>query len=321
MENTKSSMTKIVFFGTPAFAVPFLTELSDDPDIEVVAVVCQPDKPKGRGAKLQPPEVKVSAESLGLKVNQPKSLKSEKIVSDLKNLDADLFVVVAYGKIIPQGVLDIPPKGTLNVHPSLLPKYRGPSPMQWVIASGDKKTGVSIMLLDAGMDTGPILEQEEIKIDDRETYESLTRKVHEIGPELLARTLKAHVKGEITSSPQKDEDASLTSLITREDGHIDWTQSATSIDRLVRAYNPWPGTWTIWKRNDDSLRLKIIEAEPIDASVDANHGRVVVEDDQLKVSCGEQVLRILEVQLEGKAKMKAGAFIRGYKDIDGALLS
>ncbi len=309
----------IVFFGTPAFATPFLQGLIDDPDTEVVAVVCQPDKPSGRGRNLIPPAVKVLAQENSITVLQPKSLKSDAVKPRLESIGADVFVVVAYGKLIPQAVLDIPRLGCVNVHPSLLPRYRGPSPMQWAIRQGDAQTGVSIMLLDDGMDTGPLLSSAAITLDQGETYLSLVEKVHAVGPNLLLQTLREYSRGAISPSPQGDENVSVTRLLTRDDGLIDWNESAESIYRKMRAYSPWPSAWCVWKRDDGSeIRLKFLKVSVSD--IQAEIGCVRNEEGALIVGCGKGVLEIHELQPEGKPKMKAEAFMNGYQDFVGSKL-
>ena len=310
-------MTKIVFFGTPDFSVPFLSALIKDSEIKVTAVVCQPDKPAGRKGEITPPAVKSFAIENGVDVLQPTSLKKEDSIDLLKKLNADLFVVVAYGKIIPQEVLDIPTRGSINVHPSLLPEYRGPSPMQAAIAEGDDMTGITIMELDAGMDTGPILAQETISLDGDETYTSLQAKVHLHGPDLLIETLKRYAAGEITPIAQDNSRATLTSLLTRENGHVDWSSPMIQIERKVRAYNPWPGTWTMW--NDK--RIKILKAQPSDFNAELEPGTVQIKDDQIFIDCSNGTLEILELQIEGKAVMSSKEFLIGHKNIDGAVLT
>src|SRR3989338_4529192 len=214
-------MIKIVFFGTPDFSVPFLKELILDSDIKVVCVVTQPDKPSGRGGQLNPPSVKILAEAEQIPVLQPSSLKTDQeIEKKLHALHADLFVVVAYGKIIPKQILKIPANGCLNVHPSLLPQYRGPSPLQWAISEGEAQTGVTIMLLDEGTDTGPLLASELITLDAEETYDSLVKKVHLIGPRLLVSTLKRYLRNEIILLIQDESKATMTRLLAKEDGHV-----------------------------------------------------------------------------------------------------
>jgi len=310
-------MIKTVFFGTPDFSVPFLSALLDNPDVDVVAVVCQPDKPVGRKGTIMPPATKVLAEEKEIEVYQPASLKNNEAIVQLASYEADVFVVVAYGKIIPQSILDLPNNGALNVHPSLLPEYRGPSPMQAAIAHGDDQTGVTIMLLDAGMDTGPILAQNSITLDADETYASLQAKVHRDGPRLLVDTIKRHVAGEIVPIPQDDSRATLTSLLTREDGKIDWTAPLIQIERKVRAYNPWPGTWTMW----GDKRLKILKAHPADFNADVPPGTVTLKEGKMLVDASDGTLEILELQLEGKRAMDAATFISGNPGIEGAKMT
>jgi methionyl-tRNA formyltransferase len=313
---------KTVFFGTPEFSTPFLTALIDDPIIEVVAVVTQPDKVRGREKGPSPCPVKVIAQAHSIPVLQPVSLKTDPTVHDtLKELGADLFVVVAYGKFLPKSILQLPPHGSVNVHPSLLPRHRGPSPMQWAIAQGDVQTGISIMLLDEGMDTGPLLATTAITLDADETYTSLQKKVHLSGPSLLVTTLKQYLNGTIHPVPQQDKLATTTRLLKKEDGHIDWDQPMARIERQARAYEMWPGAWSVWKRSEnDSLRLKWTKMRCADFTADVPPGTVVIENNQLFVDTADGTIEILEVQPEGKPKMNAQAFIQGYQNINGAQL-
>lgn len=314
---------KIVFFGTPTFSVPFLQALIDDPSIEVVAIVTQPDKPRGRGHDLSPSPVKILAQDHVIPVLQPASLKKDQgIKHSLEQLNADSFVVVAYGKIIPENILSVPPLGCINVHPSLLPRHRGPSPMQWAIASGDDQTGISIMLLDEGMDTGPILASETITLDDNDTYITLEKKVHMRGPQLLCNALKAFHNGTIKPIPQDDERATMTRLLSREDGHINWCDSMEVIERKSRAYDPWPGVFSNWERKAGvCLRLKLSNLEPVDFKADVPPGTVVTKGGELFVDCKDGTLKIGSIQAEGKQRMNAHAFIQGHPDIRGAHLS
>lgn len=314
---------KIVFFGTPAFSTPFLQTLIDDPETEVVGVVTQPDKPVGRGGEVQPSPIKMLALSNHLPVFTPTYLKTDpKIQETLRYLNADLFVVVAYGKLIPQSILDIPPHGVINVHPSLLPRHRGPSPMQWAIAEGDVFTGVTIMLLDAGMDTGPILSFERIDLSAEETYTTLSQKVQITGSRLLIQTLKRHMNGEIVPLAQDETKATVTHLLDREDGHINWSEPMEVIERKSRAYIEWPGLWTVWSRTaEEQMRLKILSVRPADFLADRQPGTVTIKDGQLFVDCGNGTIEVLEIQPEGKQKMNATAFIQGYSDIDRVKLT
>ena len=334
---------KIVFFGSPAFAVPFLKALHNDADVELIAAVCQPDQPAGRGQELAEPAVKTAALAHGIKVLQPATLKDEAVQKDLSAFGADFFVVVAYGKLIPKAVLDIPRLGCVNVHPSLLPKYRGASPMQFALDAGDPETGITVMLLDEGMDTGPILAFDHVEIHDDETLGSLTTKVEQTGPSLLLSTLKRFAAGEITPLKQDDAKATPSRKLEKEDGHIDWTKTAAAIERRVRAYDPWPGTWSVWNRNGKALRLKIIQVSeggvtggggPPDGGPQRSEdttdgggagqaptGTVQIFSKRMFVRCGDDELEILKLQPEGKAAMTAAQFLAGYSDVSGAVLA
>lgn len=283
---------KIVFFGTPEFSVPFLRALIEAPSLEVIAVVTQPDKPVGREKTLTPPPTKILALQHGLPVLQFATLKSDTARETLAALHADCFVVVAYGKLIPQPILELPPLGCINVHPSLLPKYRGPSPIQAAIANGDDKTAVSIMLLDAGMDTGPLLAQEPVEVLPTDTSPTLSERLTKVGAPLLVSTLVGYEAGSIKPMPQSDAGATITKLLDREDGLIDWTDSAEEIDQKIRAYTPWPGCYTVLNKNGKELRVKILAAQLVDGK-----------------------LAILQVQPEGKQPMSYQEFQRGYGQI------
>ncbi|MFH1089576.1 MAG: methionyl-tRNA formyltransferase [Candidatus Uhrbacteria bacterium] len=282
---------KIIFLGTPDLAVPFLEALTNEPDFEVQAVITQPDRPVGRKQILTPSPVKELALAKGITVFQPENLKKDSITPPLHDsiTSADIAIVVAYGIIIPQTVLNLPRLGFVNVHPSLLPKYRGPTPIQSAIANGDKETGVSIMLLDKGMDTGPLLTQEKIILATDETQVSLTEKIKQLGPALLIETIKKYVAGEIEPRPQDDSQAVVCKMLSRDSGKIDWSEPAERIEQKIRAYFPWPGTWTEFAHNGKNIRVKILEAK-------LNNGS----------------LEVLEVQPEGGAVMPYEAFMRGY---------
>lgn len=313
-------MIRIVFFGTPAFSVPFLRALAEADDIEVLAAVSQPDRPAGRGRALSPTPVRAAAETIGIPVIQPTSIKSEETENLLRSFGADAFVVVAYGKLIPKRVLDIPRLGCVNVHPSLLPRHRGPSPIQWAIQEGDAATGISIMLLDEGMDTGPLLACETIGIDDGETYSSLVEKIHGRGPGLLVETMQRYAAGEIVPVPQDHAKATATRLLEREDGRADWTLPMDVIERRARAYRPWPGLWTVWNRNGDDLRIHILDLVPADFRADLPPGTVSRRGGRLFVDAADGTVELRRVQPEGKSPMDASAFLAGYSDIEGARL-
>ncbi len=314
-------MTRAVFFGTPELSVPFLEALSLDPDVETSLVVTQPDKPAGRKKNLVASPIKQKAEALEIECFQPSSLRSKKNIEKLRSVHADVFVVVAYGKIIPRSALELPPHGCVNVHPSLLPKYRGPSPLNAPIANGDRETGISIIVLDEGMDTGSMLGAKTIPLDPRETLETLTKKVMQTGPAFLLDTLKRYVAGKISPEPQNHVKATYTKLLTREDGHIDWHASVERIDRLIRAYEPWPGTWTLWNRSRKELRLKILSAHPSHERAASPAGVVAIKNDRILVACADESLEIDALQPESGQPMSAETFLRGYSDVKGAVLA
>ena len=301
---------KVVFFGTPDFANEFLASLHEDEDILVSAVVCQPDKPVGRKKVLTSPATKDYAKTNRIPVFQPESLKKDpEIVARLTQMEPDVFVIVAYGKILPESILNIPRLGNINVHPSLLPKYRGPSPIQAAIAAGDSETGISIMLIDEEMDHGPILAQQTLSLSPGETPESLREKVVERGAPLLVETVKGYAAGEIQPQEQNHEAATFCKLLKKEDGRIDWTRTAEEIDAQMRAYTPWPGTWTTW--NDKMLK---IHAATVSNGSPIEPGQVEITDDKLLIGTGSTPLEITNLQLEGKQRTTAETFIRGYAD-------
>ena len=310
---------KIVFFGTPAFSLPFFQALSQDPSFEIVAAVCETDKPAGRGHRLTSPPIKLAAQEKGREVYQPETLKDKQVQDKLAAYQADVFVVVAYGKLIPKIVLDTPRLGCINVHPSLLPKYRGPSPLPAPIVNGDVETGISIMLLDVGMDTGPVLAVKKIKLDELETLESLEQKVMTQGPALLVATLKNYAAGKIKPIPQDNAQATVTKKLTKDDGHLDWQKSAEQIERRVRAYNPWPGTWSVWERKGQEVRLKILAVKKIHATASVP-GKIRLVENKIIVDTVDGQVEILKLQVEGKKLINSGEFILGYADIEGTIL-
>lgn len=307
--------TRIIFFGTSDFSAAFLRALIGDATLHVVGVVTQPDEPVGRKKVLTPPPVKDLARAHSIPVLQPTKLKDPAFRDALAALAPDRVVVVAYGRIIPADVLAIVP-GALNVHPSLLPKYRGPSPIQSAIAAGETETGVTIMQLDAEMDHGPVLAQETISVAPDETQESLFTKVVTVGVPLLLATLRAHAQGDITPHEQDHAQATYCALLSREDGRIDWRQPAEVIDRRIRAYNPWPGTSTVWERKHTSLPMKIFSARQSPLTLPPATARVI--DGRLYVGTGTTALELLDLQPAGGKRMSVLAFLAGHHDIDGA---
>ncbi|MDQ5952385.1 MAG: Methionyl-tRNA formyltransferase [Patescibacteria group bacterium] len=295
---------KIAFFGTPAFAAEFLKGLINEPNFEVVAVVSQPDEPVGRKKILTAPPTKMVATAQGIPVFQPTKLKDESFQAALQATGAEIGVVVAYGRILPEAVLSMFPLGCINVHPSLLPKYRGPSPIIAAIANGDQETAVTIMKLVSEMDAGPILAQSTFELAADETQTSLTGKVVEIGVPLLIETLKGFASGTITATEQDHSKATFCKLLTREDGVIDWSQPAQAIDCKVRAHNPWPGTST--------GNLKIFKAIISDRNLPA--AERLIENGRLFIGTGTSALEIIELQPAGGKRMLASDFLRGRQN-------
>lgn len=308
---------RIVFMGTPGFAVLPLEQLVLN-GYQVAAVYTQPDKPTGRGRTLAAPPVRDMALSLKLPVEQPASLKDEEAVERLAEYHPDVIVVAAFGQILPQRVLDIPRYGCLNVHPSLLPRFRGSSPVAGAILAGDEYIGVTIMLLDRGMDTGPILTRAQVPVLLQDTTGSLTERLSFIGARLLIDALLRWTRGEITPRPQSEVGVTYSKPVSKEDGRIDWKLPSVEIGRRVRAFNPWPGCYTRWQ----GKQLKIVVATP---SVGAGTpGQVVTlgkDGVRVGVCTGEGILELLEVQLEGKRAMSAAEFLRGQREFIGIVLS
>ncbi len=298
---------KLVYMGTPDYAVPPLKALYEA-GYEITAVVTQPDKPVGRGRKIQECPVKLLAKELGLTVFQPERIKRAEAVEELKKFEADVFVVAAFGQILSREILMMPRLGCVNIHASLLPKYRGASPIQSAVLNGDEYSGVTIMQMDEGIDTGDILFQKSIKLDENETGGSLFDRLSVLGAELIVEALPAIEKGDFTPIRQDSEAASHTKMISKEEGKINFAKAALSVERQIRAMNPWPSAYTFM----EGRQLKIWAAKSESESSDAAAGTVLYTDkDSFAVACGEGVLHILEVQLEGKKRMGAGDFLRG----------
>lgn len=306
---------RIVFFGTPLFAVPTLRRLHAD-GWPIEAVVTAPDKPVGRRMILTPSAVKTAASELGLTVHTPMSLKDESFWAIFENLKPDLCIVVAYGKLIPQRYLEVPRLGFLNIHPSLLPAYRGPSPIQSAILDGCASTGVSIMVLDEQMDHGPVLAQESWTIPAGFDAPLCEDDLSRLGADLLARTLPSYVKGTL-SHPQNHELATMTHKFERTDGRLDWTKPAFELNNRIRALSANPGTWTTW----DNKTLNIVHAHVYDGPVTtAPAGTVVLQSAQVLVVCGSGALTLESVQLEGSTRQSARDFINGRPRLIGSVL-
>ena len=310
-------MARIVFMGTPDFAVPSLQALARDH--QVVGVVTQPDRPAGRGRRLVAPPVKEAAGALGLEVIQPPTLRRPEAVERLVAWRPDLVVVAAFGQILRPEVLAIPPHGCLNVHASLLPRYRGAAPIPAAILAGDERTGVTIMRMDEGLDTGPMLAQADWPIRPDDTTGSLTADLARLGASLLVEALPGWLEGRIAPRPQDDSQATYCRTLQKEDGLLDWALTASHLDRQVRACDPWPGAYTAWA----GQRLKILRARPLPGRPGpggAGPGRVVDLAPGTGVVTGEGVLELLEVQLAGKSAMDVHAFAQGRRDFVGSTL-
>ena len=300
--------------GTPEIAVPVLSRLVEAGH-DIAAVYSQPDRPSGRGRKLVPTPTKRFAEEHKIDVRQPRSLRSETECEALASLCPEVVVVAAYGLFLPPDVLEIPRLGCLNIHPSLLPRYRGPSPVVSAILTGDEQTGVTIMKLDEGMDSGPLLAQVTVPIAERETAPELTRRLFDLGADLLVDSLPRWSSGNIRAMPQDEGHATFTTLVKKEDGEIVWTDGAERIARKVRAYEPWPGTFTHW----DGKLLKILEASAM--AGDAQPGHVVgLDDGGIGIGTGDGLLAVNRLQNEGRRPSDPQDFVRGYPDFVGAEL-
>ena len=305
-------MAKIVFMGTPDFALPSLKALLAAHD--VVAVVTQPDRPAGRNRQLRRSPIKMLAQAAGIPILQPRRMRAPEAAANIAEYEADLQVVVAYGQILPQPVLDLAPHGTINVHASLLPRWRGAAPIQAAIRAGDAASGATIMLLDAGLDTGPILSTRELALASDETGQSLHDKLARLGAGLLVETLPPYLSGELAPRPQDDSLATYAPQIKKEQGEIDWARPAAAIDRLVRAYTPWPGTYTYWR----AKALKVLAGYACQGV--AKPGRVVERDGSLAIGTGDGLYAPTGLQLAGKKRLTVAEFRNGYGDIIGAEL-
>lgn len=304
--------------GTPEFAVPALKKLINSIYFPSL-IVCAEDKPQGRGLKLKPPPVKIFAMQNNIPFIQPKSLRNPMVQEDLRKYEPDIIIVCAYGKILPSEVLKIPPLGCINIHPSLLPKYRGAAPIQWAIINCENETGVTIMKLDEGMDRGPIIRQKKIPIENDDTAESLHNKLSQTGGDLLIEVIKDIEKGDFTIIEQDHSIATYAPKLEKEHGFLKWEEGAKKIHSFVRGVYPWPGGWTLLKGKVLKIfpfkNYKIVENPPLP------QGMIVeLSEDYISISCGDGVVFIEEVQFEGRARMKVGDFQRGFKLETGIIL-
>lgn len=309
-------MTRVVFMGTPEFSVPSLAELVAA-DYDVVGVVTQPDRPSGRGRKLEPSPVKRFAVEHGLTVLQPETLRPPEAVAELASLHPDVIVVAAFGQILRPAVLALPPHGCINVHASLLPRWRGAAPVQAAILAGDQVTGSTIMLMDEGMDTGPVLSQAALAVHSDETAGNLTARLSQHGAWLLADTLPRWLAGELAPQPQDSSLATLCRPVRKEQGVVDWSRPAVEIARAVRAYDPWPGASSTW----NGVPLKVVQAAVLAGDAFADPPGLVLErQGATVVVTGEGFLRLDIVQLAGRNPMSIGDFVRGQRGFLGSLL-
>ena len=305
---------RVIFCGTAAFAVPSLHALAKQHDVALV--VTQQDRPAGRGRKKQMSPVKYAALELDLAVTQPQSLRRRAVAAELAAAAADVIVVAAYGKILPRSVLDLPPLGCLNVHASLLPRHRGAAPVTAAVLAGDAITGVTIMQMDEGLDTGPILLQRSLPLTGEETTATLTTALSQLGADLLIPALGDWVARRVEPQAQDNSKATYAPQLKKEDGIVRWEQDAEAICRHVRAMQPWPGAVTFW----DGRQLKIIRARPTPSSAGEVPGRVVRHQSDLAVVAGSGLVVLEEVQIAGKRALPAADFLRGYRAILGAVL-
>ena len=310
-------MMRIIFMGTPDFSVPALCALIEAGH-EVVAVVTQPDKPKGRGKEVQMTPVKEKALEYDIPVYQPVKARDPQFVELLAGLKPDVMVVAAFGQLLPKSILDIPKFGCLNIHASLLPKYRGAAPIQYTVINGEEVSGITTMMMAEALDTGDMIDQEVISLDRKETGGSLHDKLSRIGGKLIIETIKKLEEGTAVLKPQNEEESNYVGMIKKSMGDIDWSKEAVSIERLIRGLNPWPSAYTQW----DGKVLKLWDADVVEKEYEGVYGQVVeVTKDSLVVKTGKGGLSLKELQLQGKKRMDIGAFLRGYQITHGTVFT
>ncbi|MCD7866482.1 MAG: methionyl-tRNA formyltransferase [Clostridiales bacterium] len=308
---------KIIFMGTPDFSVGTLEALIAAGH-EIVLAVTQPDKPKGRGKAMQFPPVKEAALAHGIEVFQPCRVREPECIEHLRTFQADIIVVVAFGQILPKEILTMPPYGCVNVHASLLPKYRGAAPIQWAVINGDAVSGVTTMRMDEGLDTGDMIMREEVVLNPKETGGSLFDKLSVVGADLCVRTLSAIADGSAVFTPQDHKAATKVGMIRKQFGRIDWTLPARQLECLIRGLNPWPSAYTKW----NGKTLKIWDADVLPEGSNFAPGCVVnVTKDAVQVQTGDGILVLKEIQLEGKKRMACDAFLRGNSMREGDMFS
>lgn len=308
---------KLVYMGTPDFAVPPLTALVEAGH-EVAAVVTQPDRPKGRGKTVLMTPVKEKALSYGIPVYQPARVKKdEEFLKTLREINPDAIVVAAFGQILPKEILELPKYGCVNIHASLLPKYRGAAPIQWAVIDGEKESGITTMMMDVGLDTGDMLDRTVIPLAEDETGGSLFEKLSRAGGPLILKTLEALENGTAVRTKQPEEGATYAGMLDKSLGNIDWTQSAAKIERLIRGLNPWPSAYTGYK----GKTMKLWAADVLKGTFEGVPGEIIkVEKERFLVRTGDGALAVKELQLEGKKRMDAASFLRGFSLEEGEIL-
>lgn len=310
---------KTVFVGTSDFGIPALQSLVDSEDFEIVLAISQPDKKIGRKQILSPTPIKNEASKYNLSIFQPEKIKE--IAEELKKISPDLIIVAAYGQIIPEEILNTPKYGCVNIHGSLLPKYRGASCVQAAIINGDQEAGITIMKMDKGLDTGPIISQKSIVVEKDDTYETLFDKLSNLGGEILLPVLKDYIEEKLPPRQQDNGQASYIGTLKKQDGLIDWQKSAVEIERFARAMTPWPSAFTYISLDNKKKLLKIITVEPETADTNKYKvGEMFTYNGKLAVQCGQDALFIKRLQIEGKKVIEAEEFIKGYKNSIGTIL-
>lgn len=299
---------KAIFMGTPAFAVPSLESLVRYAGVDIVSVVTQPDQPKGRGLTLTPSPIKVVAHQIGLPVLQPEKIRNEEFLSLIRKQEPEIIIVVAYGKILPKALLEVPRLGAVNVHGSLLPKYRGAAPIQWAIINGERKTGVTIMKMDEGMDTGPVLLVEETEIQPTDTSGTLGERLAVIGANALIKALDGLRQGAIEPRPQSETIVSYAPILKKKDGLIDWRLSAELLSNLIRGLDPWPGSYSFWQ----GKLCHFFKPSPVDNTAAGEPGEILgVDNSGLLIATGKGCILLSEIKMEGSRRMSVADFRRG----------
>jgi len=306
---------RLIFIGTAEFGIPSFTILMNDPQFEIILAITQPDKPAGRKQLLYPSPIKLTAQKYKIPLVQPRKIMD--LIEDIRRRRPDIVLVIAYSQLIPESILNLPRYGCLNLHASLLPKYRGAAPIQAAIFNRDEKTGLTVIKMDKNLDTGPILAQVTVPIDKHDNGETLYDKLAEVGSKLLPNTIKNYLSGEIMPVPQDKASASYAKRIVKSDGLVDWHKPAEAIEAFVRAMTPWPLAWTWWK----GKQVKIIEVQPKPIEIDLyKPGKTFIYNRGLAIQCGKNALIIRRLQLEGKNILSSQEFLNGHKDFVGSIL-